>query len=111
MPVETDQLPLSDIVISSSSNPKAKHPWAKQGASAIASSSKPRDGMDWQAFSAAYFPGRRRHDLEAIVAYGKSRRADSTQDHAPEVPTPVETDYDHRIRVTALRGWEDEGGA
>jgi hypothetical protein len=27
------------------------------------------DGLDWVAFSRHYFPGRRRHDLEAISAY------------------------------------------
>jgi hypothetical protein len=27
------------------------------------------DGLDWEAFSTRYFPGRRRHDLEAISAY------------------------------------------
>jgi hypothetical protein len=27
------------------------------------------DGLDWDAFSRRYFPGRRRHDLEAICAY------------------------------------------
>ena len=32
------------------------------------------DGLDWQAFTAAYFPGRGRHDLEALVAYGAYRR-------------------------------------
>jgi hypothetical protein len=27
------------------------------------------DGLDWAAFSRRYFPGGRRHDLEAISAY------------------------------------------
>jgi hypothetical protein len=27
------------------------------------------DGLDWDAFSTRYFPGRRRHDLDAISAY------------------------------------------
>ena len=27
------------------------------------------DGLDWDAFSAHFFPGRSRHDLEAISAY------------------------------------------
>ena len=31
-------------------------------------------GLDWSAFTAAYFPGQRRHDLEAVVAYGAYRR-------------------------------------
>jgi hypothetical protein len=32
-------------------------------------------GLDWQAFSATYFPGSRRHNLKAIVAYGAYRRS------------------------------------
>ena len=40
------------------------------------------DGLDWDAFSSNYFPGRRRHDLEAISAYdaykhGRLGRRDS----------------------------------
>ena len=31
-------------------------------------------GLNWSAFTAAYFPGQRRHDLEAVVAYGAYRR-------------------------------------
>jgi hypothetical protein len=27
------------------------------------------DGLDWDAFSTRYFPGRGRHDLDAIAAY------------------------------------------
>jgi hypothetical protein len=27
------------------------------------------DGLDWAAFSTRYFPGRRRHDFEAVKAY------------------------------------------
>jgi hypothetical protein len=31
-------------------------------------------GLDWLSYSDAYFPGRRPHDLEAIVAYAAYRR-------------------------------------
>ncbi len=31
-------------------------------------------GLDWLRFAEAYFPGRLRHDLEAVVAYGAYRR-------------------------------------
>jgi hypothetical protein len=31
-------------------------------------------GLDWDGFVDAYFPGSRRHDLEAIVAYGAYKR-------------------------------------
>jgi len=30
--------------------------------------------LDWDAFSARYFPGRGRHDLQAIAAYGAYRQ-------------------------------------
>jgi len=41
---------------------------------AVASPEDAPAGLDWQAFSAAYFPGSRRHNLEAIVAYGAYER-------------------------------------
>ena len=43
--------------------------------SARASSPHTNPGLDWQSFSAAHFPGRRRHDLEALTAYGAYRFA------------------------------------
>jgi hypothetical protein len=52
-------------------------------------------GLDWYAFSARYFPGRRRHDLEALRAYGaykQGAKADS-------------------VGSGAVQAWEDEGGA
>lgn len=53
-----------------------------------------RDGLDWQHFSHAYFPARRRHDLEALVAYAAYRRR-----------SPEESE------TTSLDAWESEGGA
>ena len=50
-------------------------------ASAVAGGSRVPDGLDWQSFSAAYFPGRRRHDLEGtdrlrrLQALARGRRA------------------------------------
>ena len=35
------------------------------------------DTLDWSAFSERYFPGRRRHDFEAITAYVAYQRAGS----------------------------------
>ena len=37
-------------------------------ASAVAGGSRVPDGLDWQSFAAADFPGRRRHDLEGLTA-------------------------------------------
>lgn len=34
----------------------------------------PGDGLDWNGFRDLYHPDSRRHDLEAIVAYGAYRR-------------------------------------
>ena len=29
------------------------------------------EALDWEAFSNRYFPGRRRHDMEAVTAYAR----------------------------------------
>ena len=50
-------------------------PMTNHVAPAAASSAHLPDGLDWQRFSAASFPGRRRHDLEALTAYGAYRRS------------------------------------
>ena len=34
-----------------------------------------RDGLDWNGFRDLYYPESRRHNLEAIVAYGSYRRS------------------------------------
>lgn len=43
---------------------------ADRPAPALAGLEEVPDGLDWDAFSTRYFPGRRRHDPEAISAYG-----------------------------------------
>ena len=53
--------------------------------------------LDWQEFSAARFPGRRRHDLKALVAYGAYKRSQVADEPGPEA-------------APALAAWEDEGG-
>jgi hypothetical protein len=64
-------------------------------------------GLDWQAFSAAYFPGRGRHDFEALIAYGAYKRSqgadEPTTGGADSAGTTAEEE-------TALEAWEDEGG-
>jgi hypothetical protein len=52
-----------------------KRPVTTDVASAVASSAELPDALDWQTFSAVYFAGRRRHDLEALTAYGEYRRS------------------------------------
>lgn len=39
----------------------------------LAASDDVPNGLDWQAFSTRFFPGRRRHDLEVLKAYGAYR--------------------------------------
>lgn len=59
-----------------------------------------KDEFDWASFTAAYYPGRRRHDLEALTAYGAYRRARVSHDRpSGEVQ-----------RTAALEVWENEGG-
>ena len=62
-------------------------PLTESGVSAVVSSADAPDGLDWQTFTAARFPGRRRHDLDAIAAYGAYRaRTRSTGVRSRQAP-------------------------
>jgi hypothetical protein len=74
--------------------------------SARESSAKVPDGLDWERFRAAYFPGSRRHNLKAIVAYGAYRRLRAVEPSSEDVEAT-----NGLTGSTALQGWEDEGGA
>lgn len=68
---------------------------------------RPGDVLDWARFSAAGFPGRRRHDLEAVVAYGRYRRSVATSEDVSDEPGVD----DRPTEITATQSWEDDGGA
>src|SRR4029453_3811472 len=57
------------------------------------------NGLDWEAFSATYFPGSRRHDLGAIVAYAAYKRG------SPEGSDHAEV-ADRTIPQPPLEAWE-----
>jgi hypothetical protein len=76
-----------------------RRPAAEEVTSMLTISTRAPAGLDWDAFSAAYFPQRRRHDLGAIVAYASYRRSESGA-------APISDEG-----ARALRDWEDEGGA
>ena len=78
--------------------------------SRVTSSGQASAGLDWQAFSAAYFPGRRRHDLEALAAYGAYRGSHSGSAPVGDEPVPIAADRG-TVGTGALRNWENEGGA
>ena len=64
-----------------------------------------QDGLDWNGFRELYYPGSRRHDLTAIVAYDNYKRS-------PLAGRPA---VDPRGDATSaeamsLQDWEDEGG-
>ena len=69
-----------------------KRPLTERSGSAVATSgAEAPDGLDWQTFSAAYFPGRRRHDLEALTAYSAYKRSRDTGAGASAQPAGAET--------------------
>lgn len=59
--------------------------------------------LDWQEFSAAYFPGSHRHDFEALIAYGSYRRSRGVDKPLPDGARVPEN-------RSALDAWEDDGG-
>ena len=65
------------------------------------------DGLDWDQFRDLYRPDSRRHDFEAIVAYGDYRRTPRPQggSEAPSRKAAIAADAD------SLGEWEGEGGA
>jgi hypothetical protein len=67
--------------------------------------------LDWQDFLSRYYPGRRRHDFEALTAYGVYRSSGGVDGRsAGEVARLRETEP-ASPESTATESWEDEGGA
>lgn len=102
MRVETEQLRSIDF--------ETRRPMTNHVGSALASSAHTRAGLDWQTFCAAYFPGRRRHDLEALTAYCAYRSAQEIDTQSADGLALIEVERG-RPGSTALENWEDEGGA
>jgi hypothetical protein len=63
-----------------------------------------QDGLDGQGFLAACFPGRRRLDLEAHVAYAAYKRRSPEESETRELANEM-------IGSEPLEAWENEGGA
>jgi len=85
--------------------------------------------LDWDAFSARYFPGRSRHDLDAVAAYGAYRKGDDWQGSGRQAtaarltlvpdesaPAPIAAESEGPamerllVAVAAEQAWEGEGG-
>jgi hypothetical protein len=63
-----------------------------------------QDGLHGQGFLAACFQGRRRHDLEALVAYPAYKRRSPEGSKTRELANEM-------IGSEPLEAWENEGGA
>src|SRR5438105_744865 len=74
---------------------------------AVASPENAPAGLDWRAFSAAYFPGCHRHDLEAVTSYGAYRRARLGEERTSEGADRAEDEAEDATGPTALATWED----
>jgi hypothetical protein len=68
-------------------------------------------GLDWEAFSAAYFPGRRRHDLEALTAYGAYKRSRVIGERSAQEAARLKEAERTAAGTSAVDAWEDEGGS
>jgi hypothetical protein len=64
--------------------------------------------LGWYAFLARYFPGRGRHELEALTAYGAYRSSGGTV--RPEAEALAQPQPDSPA-ATPEDAWEDDGGA
>ena len=111
MQVEADPRRHTGFAGAGRSDAERKRPLTESAVSAVASSAVAPDRLHWQAFSAAYFPGRRRHDLEALTAYGAYRRERTLDEHPSGQATRMEEAENGEAGSTGLQDWEDEGGA
>ena len=94
---------------------ETKGPVTNHVASALASSAHIPHGLDWEAFSAGYFPGRQRHDLEALTAYGAYRLLHAVDEraagHAARMEAesgPIAGPRFRTWKTRAARGYEVE---
>ena len=78
--------------------------WNLPRAVRTGASGTPRDGLNWAEFRERYYPGSRRQNFEAIVAYGDYRTTLRSQSATPR-------DRVSSADAESLVGWEDEGGA
>jgi hypothetical protein len=69
------------------------------------------DGLDWQGFLSRYFPGRRRHDLEALTAYGAYRSSRDVDERPANTVARLEESESVPVGSPAVDAWEGEGGA
>ena len=67
-----------------------------------------RDGLDWDGFRDLYYPDSRRHNLEAIVAYGAYKTSPGSQPVSGAVHLKGRAISTEALSVDE---WEDEGGA
>jgi hypothetical protein len=71
------------------------------------------DVLEWPGFATRYFPGRRRHDLDALTAYETYRRRFPLPRRGGEGPRaagPAHSD-DALLVAAAAAAWETEGGS
>jgi hypothetical protein len=86
--------------------------------------------LAWDAFAARYFPERRRHDMEAIAAYGAYNHGRDWRNAGPQKkspprltlvpsePIPSATEAEAKsgagerllVAIAAAQVWEGEGG-
>lgn len=69
-----------------------------------------RDGLDWDGFSATYFPGGGRHNLEAIVAYGVYKKSGIVDERQASQAERTTATGSIPSGVRSVDAWEDEGG-
>ena len=64
--------------------------------------------LDWDAFSARYFPGRKRHDLDAVAAYGAYNQGRDWQFSGPRTTLPRLTLVRSELAPAAIAPESDE---
>jgi hypothetical protein len=68
------------------------------------------DHLDWEHFSAAYFPGSGRHNLKAIAAYGAYKRSRFVDEQSATEAARLKEAERMSPGASSVDAWQDEGG-
>ena len=83
--------------------------WNLPPAPVIAAHGMYRDGLDWAGFRDLYYPASRRHNLEAIVAYGAYKSTSLAGAQPTSEAARAKADATS-AEALSLQDWEDDGG-
>jgi hypothetical protein len=106
--LETPPTPVTGKSVSASNWERDEKAWNVPRQTPVATAARSvtqgtrEEELDWKSFVATYFPGVRRHNFNAIIAYSDYRRALRVSPRSASEPD---------AEAPWIEDWENEGGS